>query len=344
MKPEKLTGGLTTGIGSLPHHNIDSALEYAFRYDIPFLPQIPMRNPWEYSIPQALEGLPGVRVEKDGTALIDPGVWVGRARAFEEKLSWAFDHASTPDAFIAYEPSAATSSSWQPFLWELQESGRQFAKIQIVGPLTAQWTLRSTEGKNLEDPGLSSSIFRLILARSLAMARRLKSLGVSPLLFIDEPALFVFSPTNPLHVSAMGELKLLIQALQKEEVAVGIHCCSNTQWDRVLETGIDFLSLDTQLSLPHLLQFAPAVTSFVGRGGRFALGVVPTSGQIPLGAFDGQGLRTSVAQTLHQALGEGVASQLLESALWTPACGLALHSPKDAETVLSLLSSKRVVS
>ena len=28
---------LTTGIGSLPHHNVDAALEFSLRMDIPFL-------------------------------------------------------------------------------------------------------------------------------------------------------------------------------------------------------------------------------------------------------------------------------------------------------------------
>ncbi len=53
----------TTGIGSLPHHNIDAALAFSFQATIPFLPQIPIRNPWEYMIAQALEGVPGLEVE-----------------------------------------------------------------------------------------------------------------------------------------------------------------------------------------------------------------------------------------------------------------------------------------
>lgn len=331
-----IPAGVTTGIGSLPHHNIDSALEYAFRFGIPFLPQIPLRNGWEFSIPQALEGLPGIRLEKDGVALLDPGVWVGRAKAFEEKLNHAFEQADATDAFAAFEPSAATSSSWQPFLWELQERGARFAKVQIVGPLTAQWTLRSTDGR-LDTEGLSGPVFRLILARALAMCRRLTQMGVAPLLFIDEPALFVFSPENPSHLLALGELKLLVAALKKEGVTVGIHCCSNTRWEHLLPTGIDFLSLDTHLSLQSLLSQPEAVDAFLQRGGRFAFGIVPTSGEPDYSALVPQLLRREVRAAFVDTLGERRAAAALEPALWTPACGLALHSPKDAETVLSLL-------
>src|SRR5690242_12697554 len=73
----------TTGIGSLPHHNVDAALEHSFRMGVPFLPQIPIRNPWEFMIAQALEGLPGLQVEKDGSVSLDAAVWAGRARAFQ---------------------------------------------------------------------------------------------------------------------------------------------------------------------------------------------------------------------------------------------------------------------
>ena len=60
----------TTAIGSLPHHNADAALEYSFRHGIPFLPQMPVRNPWEYMIPQALEGLPGLEVSREGASYL----------------------------------------------------------------------------------------------------------------------------------------------------------------------------------------------------------------------------------------------------------------------------------
>ena len=33
----------------------DAALAFSFSMDVPFLPQIPIRNPWEYMIAQALE-------------------------------------------------------------------------------------------------------------------------------------------------------------------------------------------------------------------------------------------------------------------------------------------------
>lgn len=342
MKAETVQGGQTTGIGSLPHHNIDAALEYAFRYDIPFLPQIPLRNPWEFSVPQGLDGLPGIRVEKDGSALLDTSVWVGRAKAFDEKLQHAFELAADSSAFEAFEPSAATSSSWQPFLWELQERETRVAKIQTVGPLTAQWTLRSTENASLDrmpsSGDISGQVFRLVLARALGMSRRLKSLGVTPLLFLDEPALFVLNPQNPVHLLGLQQLKLLVQTLQKESVTVGIHCCSNTQWDVVAGLGIDVLSFDVRLSLESVLSNAEWVKNYVAGGGRFGFGTVPTSeGDVE----QGRSLKRAVSRQLKECV-PSISEQVFTEALWTPACGLALNSPSDAEMIKRELDFDRM--
>src|SRR3954463_3694303 len=99
----------TTCIGSLPHHNVDAALEYSFRLGIPFLPQIPIRNPWEYMIAQALEGLPGLQVERDGEVKLNFDVWKDRSAAFQKRLDEALANRAN-DAFETYEPSAASSS------------------------------------------------------------------------------------------------------------------------------------------------------------------------------------------------------------------------------------------
>jgi hypothetical protein len=48
----------TTGIGSLPYAQLEPAMQAALRLDIPYLPQLPRRDPAEMMIPQALEGLP----------------------------------------------------------------------------------------------------------------------------------------------------------------------------------------------------------------------------------------------------------------------------------------------
>ena len=340
VKPDVLNLG-TTGIGSLPHHNTDAALEFSFQLSIPFLPQIPIRNPWEYMIAQALEGMPGLQMEKDSTALLDIDVWAGRSHAFNERLLDAYASAAKPAAFESFEPSSAASSCWQPFLWELEERQVRVAKIQLAGPMTSQWALRLNDGSNIDrSPEIAAQIYRLVLARALAMTRRLQAGGIQPLLYLDEPGLYGLSQDNPRDVMGLQELKLMVQALRKEGVWVGLHCCSNTDWTRILNLGLDILSIDTGLSLDLFLESGDALEKFLTGGGRLSLGVIPTDKSLlGSGRLDVKDLFLEIIDTFgkHWKEKQGLVRKCLKEAIYTPACGLALHSTTDAEMILATL-------
>jgi hypothetical protein len=332
----------TTAIGSLPHHNVDSSLQCSFSLSIPFLPQIPIRNPWEYMIAQALEGTPGLQAESDGTATINLGIWESRSARLENELTEAFQKAATdPAAFEAFEPSAAISSSWQPFVWELEEREIKKAKIQIAGPLTSQWSVRTKDGEPLDrHPALAMQIYRLVLARALSMTRKLQSLGISPLLYIDEPGLYGLMTSSAKFSVGIRELGIMIQTLRKEEVEVGLHCCSNTDWDAVLGLGVNVLSIDTSLSLRNLLTPArlPKVEQFVQQGGRLSLGVIPTVRSSVLHSLEVETLFSDLLSAFEAAGARPEwVRKVLTQAIYTPACGLALHSVSDADLVLELL-------
>jgi hypothetical protein len=335
----------TTGIGSLPHPQLDAALQYAFRTSVPFLPQVPIRNAWEFMIAQSLEGLPGLQVEEGGLVSLDLAHWSSRARRLDEKLETAFRSAGDPHAFEAFEPTAASSSCWQPFLWELEERKARLAKIQLAGPLTSQWAIRLRDGSRVEEHAdLTSQIFRLVLARALAMGRRVRETGADALLFLDEPGLFALTRTDPRHVLAMQELKLMIQALGKEGIRVGIHCCSNTEWDWLLGLGAQVISLDAELSLSSFLATGEPARQFLDSGGTLSLGVIPTP------KAPGMLERLEPAQVLRRILAafrrsggysESEVHSVLGRSLFTPSCGLALHTTSDAETALALLEELR---
>src|SRR5256885_8711470 len=54
----------TTGIGSLPHTDVRAAMREAFRVDVPYLPELPMRDAREFMLVHATEGIPGIRSEE----------------------------------------------------------------------------------------------------------------------------------------------------------------------------------------------------------------------------------------------------------------------------------------
>lgn len=213
-----------SGVGSLPHHNVDSALEYAFRFSIPFLPQIPVRNPREYMIRQALERLPGIEAGDKGDVILRIETWEREQHDLDKELEGAFANAEkSSQAFEAFLPSPESYSAWRPFLWELGERKIPFAKVQLAGPMTSQWALRLSDGTPADKkPAVAMQIFRLVLARAMAMVRAMKAQGVTPLFFFDEPGFYGFTRQVPRHLLGLNELRLAIQTLKQEGALVGI--------------------------------------------------------------------------------------------------------------------------
>ena len=64
--------GLATGIGSMPHKDVNTALDLVFKYtpQIPFWPQLPKRDARETMVAQASEGLPFIKI-KDKELIFD---------------------------------------------------------------------------------------------------------------------------------------------------------------------------------------------------------------------------------------------------------------------------------
>src|SRR3954452_1747003 len=114
----------TFAIGSLPHTQQELALQQALRLDIPTLPQLPREDPAEFMLPQALEGLPGLRYDKDGRTSIDAAEWRKGAGAFGDRL----ERALGGEGLEGFEPSGPFCRAWKPFLWEIEQRKATFAK------------------------------------------------------------------------------------------------------------------------------------------------------------------------------------------------------------------------
>ena len=316
----------TTGIGSLPHTQQELALQMALQVDVPYLPQLPAGNPSEYMIPSALDGLPGLTLDADGMCSIDLAAW----QAQKEQFGLSIEVALQSGDLTAFEPSVQACRSWKPFLWEVEARKLAFAKVQLAGPGTVRWVAKTNEGAPVSEHHLlDQQIFRLLLAKALAMAKAVRKAGATPILFLDEPGMFAFNRTNPRHLLLLQELKLLAMAVQREGALVGVHCCSNTEWGLLLDLGLDLLSIDVRLSLDAVLEERVAFRRFLSTGATLSLGVVPTDMK---SAFEVGELVDSVEASLRATLPRGTPFAAVASRMpLTPACGLAMRSVLDAE-------------
>ena len=328
-----LPRGAITGIGSLPHTQMELALQMALAVDVPYLPQLPVGNPSELMVPAALEGLPGLRATEEGACSVDLGAW----EASRGELDARIDAAVRSGDASAFLPGVTAVRALRPFLWEVRERRLAFAKAQIAGPATVRWSSRLATGEPLsEHPGLDAQVFRLVLVRALALVQAIRAAGSTVLLYLDEPGLYALDTTDAAHLAVLSELRLLVAALRREGALVGLHCCGNTRWGALLDLGIDLLSFDVRLSLDAVLDEPRAVRRFLDRGGAFSLGLVPTD----LGEeADPEELARAVEASVAAALPDR--PEALRHFVATPACGLAMRSVLEAERIFGQLRAAR---
>ncbi|MHB8874055.1 MAG: uroporphyrinogen decarboxylase/cobalamine-independent methonine synthase family protein [Myxococcaceae bacterium] len=318
----------TTGIGSLPHTQQELALQMALQLDVPYLPQLPSGNPSEFMIPSALDGLPGLSFDGEGMCKVDLGAWGASREAFGMSIEVALQSGELGP----FEPTAQACRSWKPFLWEVEHRKLAFAKVQLAGPGTVRWVTKTSEGGPAsEHGGLDQQIFRLLLAKALAMVKAVRKAGATPILYLDEPGMFGFERANPRHLMLLQELKLLAMAAQREGALVGVHCCSNTEWGLLLELGLDLLSIDVRLSLDAVLEERAAFARFMASGATLSLGIIPTDLK---SSYEVNELVESVEASLRATLPRGTSFGAVVSRMpLTPACGLAMRSVLDAERI-----------
>jgi len=318
----------TSGIGSLPHTQGELALQMALQQDVPYLPQLPGGRPSELMIPAALDGVPGLKFDAEGACTIDLEAW----RQGRDRFTVAIEAALASGRLEAFEPSVEACRSFRPFLFEVETRKLPFAKVQLAGPATVRWVARTHTGApTSEVPELDQQLFRLLLAKALALVKAVRRAGATPILFLDEPGLYALEHGNPRHLVVLKELQMLVVALQREGALVGLHCCSNTDWRQVMDLGLDLLSIDARLSLDAVLEEKDAWLRFLTSGATLSLGIVPTdlASTYVLGE-----LCDSVEASLRATTPPGLSFEaLLSRMLLTPACGLGLRSVPDAERI-----------
>jgi hypothetical protein len=328
-----LPPGAITGIGSLPHTQMELGLQMALAVDVPYLPQLPFDNPRELMVPAALEGLPGLEVADDGSCQVDLATWETGQRTLAAELEQALKSGEAR----RFLPTPASARALQPFLFEVRERKLAFAKAQLAGPATVRWSTRLSGGGVVADhPGLDGQIFRLLLARALALVQALRATGTTPLFYLDEPGLVALNTRDPRHLAVLTELRLFVAALRREGALVGLHCCGNTRWAALLDLGLDLLSFDVRLSLDALLESPQALGSFLDGGGALSLGIVPTN----VGDEADPVELVRAAETSFAATMPG-RTDALRTVLLTPACGLGLRSVSDAERIFAGVRAAR---
>jgi len=314
-------------------------VDYAFKVGLPFLPELPMADPQEFILTRGLGELPGLTFDTPKSTKLVLSEWRAQCDSFNARLEKA-DREQNYDAFLP------RSSCWTAFVDLLVQRRCSYAKVQIVGPVTAQWALQIIGGESASEssavdnlPELVAQIFRLVKARALAMMQVLTAKQIRTVLFLDEPGLFDISPQNPRHLMVLEELHLLVLTLKVFGIAVGLHCCSNSDWIVPHRMEFDILSLDFSVvsSPTESGGTGRALAKFLSYGGTVAWGIVPTT-QTPIPSA--AKLLEGMLHTMRHVWmwpPAFIQAVLTHQSLFTPSCGLALLDAPLALVVLDRL-------
>ncbi|MFA5149596.1 MAG: hypothetical protein WC937_00055 [Candidatus Omnitrophota bacterium] len=333
----RITRGLATGTGSLPHLDADEALDLVFKYvpDAPFWPQLPKRDFREGMVVQFSENLPCLKI-KGNSLVFEPKEKEKELEVFYEKI--------ISDDLEYFKINADFSAGLPGFYARLNAADlRQidFIKVQVTGPFTFLASVKDENGRLL----LYDPVFKQAAIKALAMKLRwqinlFRKFNKPIIAFIDEPYLgtlgSAYTPVS--REDVLGVLSEFAENIKESDVLLGVHCCGNTDWSVFTDLPcIGLINFDAFNFQEKFVLYSQGLKGFLERGGVICWGIVPT--QEFSAKENAQFLTSRIRQGIDSLLKKGIAEKLLlERLMISPACGLGTFDPQKAEQVLKLLS------
>jgi len=333
----KIMRGLATGIGSLPYHDAEEALELIFKYVpfAPFWPQLPRRDVREGMIAQFSEHLPCLKI-KEGEFVFDPSDKENELEKFYDRVI-----AADTDYFAM---SKEFSEGFYKFHQYLEATGApkaEFLKCHVTGPFTFCAGVNDERGNSL----LHDEVFMQAAVKGLAMKALwqldiLSKFGKKMIIFLDEPYLAAVGSayTTVNRETVVSMLSETVEMIKSKDCLLGVHCCGNTDWSMLTDIpGLDIISFDAFNFQDRFVLYADDLKRFFKNGGVACWGIVPTQ----------DGTAGLTAQMLAQKINSGVEALvkkglernlLLDRLMISPACGLGTLDPQETLGVFKLLS------
>ncbi len=286
---------------------------------------------------QYLEGFPGLRGSPEGN---DPVVETGAEGLAEVEVFYGRVLDADPGPFVLSAERAPGFYALEAALVQSRPSGLRYVKGHVTGPVTLATSLKDRSGREILHDDTFREVTGVHLAqKALWQSRRLARFGVPVVLFLDEPVMEVFgSAYSTLNrESVQGLWAPALEALAAEGVLTGIHCCGNTDWPVLFESGAAIVNFDAFHFLDKMLLYPEAVARYLEGGGVLAWGAVPTAEEarrLTPSAL-GRRLAEGIARFAEAGVDEGL---LRRQCLITPSCGMGSLDPALAERILELVA------
>jgi hypothetical protein len=341
MSSNNLFSGLATAIGSLPHKDMDKALDLVFEYvpDCPHWPQLQSLRYTEGMEIQPVEGLPGIRhnPEKKSVYVDTVGGEEELAKFYEDALA-----AEAGEGLDKFAMSPDYAEGFHAFLNRLETLDKKFPllKAQIIAPFSFGYTIRDQDGKSIIfHPAWGDACMKILALKSVWQINKLKPYADEILYFLDEPMLSSYGSTAMLTVSkdeVIDKLNQVVGPIKKAGAICAMHCCGRTDWALVMESNLDVINFDTYNYGSSLGIYPDETNAFLERGGWFAPGIIPMLDGID--DVDEKSVLEKLNSWFEEMGKSGISKDLLKSqTIVTPACGCGPLSIEQTKKVYRIL-------
>ncbi|MFN3466149.1 MAG: hypothetical protein ACK4WF_00410 [Candidatus Brocadiales bacterium] len=324
-----------TAIGSLPHTNVEEACNLISRTlpELPCWPQLPKISFVEEMCVQYAEGMPFFRLQPEQKRFYLETCEEGEVLEFlyDRYQKKNFSGTDISDKYAAGLHAMKHRFSTLPRL--------RAVKGQTVGPVTMAGNLKDSQGvAAFHDPTVFDAIIKHLSLKARWQINFLSANKVPVVLFVDEPYLSCLGAAFAT-IEKDGVIKSLGEIFDniKDSGAVaGIHCCGNTDWSMVLETGTDILSFDAFFFMDKVLGYSGDLKKFLEKGGTLSWGIVPTTSEA-LKDVTLEVLMKKMEWGIEQLSKKGMERGLiLERSIITPSCGTGTLTIAEAEKAMTL--------
>lgn len=328
----------TVAIGSVPFTSVEETLDLLGRcIDIPAWPQMVALSPWEDMLFGALKGLPALTVDLSARRV------TAEAEGREDDLTRFYELFLQSDyEFLA--PAEESARGFYALLTKARRDpsfGPAFLKAQIIGPLTLGQSVGVGRARKLvDDPELLDACLKGLGAKGAWLAGRLRALGRTPVIFLDEPGLSgygsAFSTLSAEKVlNSLNEAADLIRS--QGPALVGLHVCGNSDWGLLSRARLDIINFDSYNYMEPFSLYPQELKDFYRRGGYVAWGQVPTN-DFEAGLTTPETLAGSLAGAWEALAAKGLDLEIIVNrALLSSACGLGSLSEAAARAILRTL-------
>jgi hypothetical protein len=261
---------LATGVGALPHTDPKQACDdvLALFPEFPYIPTLPDRSQLESIVFNDSEQLPGRMIRED-RLLFDSN---RDQTAAMEKVYLDYVESN----FAAYGLHQEYASAFIEMMTR-QMPHAHVLKCQVTGPVTFGMQVVDAAKRPIYYDGQLADVLSKMIAlkaRWCEQAIRTQTGVTETLIVLNEPYLASLGssvvPIDRETVRAGWE-----DISSMVEGGLGIHCCSNTDWEFVIGLSPAVISLDAYTTAKEFLLYADTVVGYMERGGVVAWGIVP---------------------------------------------------------------------